>query len=264
MTIKSLIFLGGCCAEILFSAGLALAQPDRIINGAVPLTLSLASEHVDISTEFAGAPVVVFGTVQKQSASQHLAMTLKGPEVRMIVRKKERSILGVWSNGRNIEFRRVPSYYDYALETGIGSADVAGKTAESLELNPDHLGFYSEQDDMDDKSLDVFRDALIRQLQTKGFYAIKPVAITYVTPTLFRVDFSLPAGVPTGLYTVDAAVYDAEGVVSRQSQILRVGQVGFNARVYIFAHEHGFFYGVFTVMLALIFGWSAFTFLRRD
>lgn len=263
MTIKSLVLLVGCAA-ILFSESPASAQPDRIINGSVPLTLSLASEHVDISTEFAGAPVVVFGTVQKQSTGQHLAMTLKGPEVRMIVRKKERSILGVWSNAQNIEFRRVPSYYDYALEAGINVAGLAKQTAESLELDPEHLGFYAEQDDLDDKSLDMFRDALIRQLQTKGFYAIKPVTITYVTPTLFRADFALPAGVPTGLYTVDAAVYDADGVVSRQSQILRVGQVGFNARVYIFAHEHGFFYGVFTVMLALIFGWSAFTFLRRD
>jgi hypothetical protein len=63
---------------------------------------------------------------------------------------------------------------------------------------------------------------------------------------------------------VQAVLFRGDQLIEKTEQTLQIGQVGFNARVYLFAKDYSFFYGLLAVLTALIFGWSAFTFLRRD
>ena len=53
-------------------------------------------------------------------------------------------------------------------------------------------------------------------------------------------------------------------MLSRDEKYLQVGQVGFSARVYLFAYNHALLYGLMAITLAVAAGWGAFTFLRRD
>jgi uncharacterized protein (TIGR02186 family) len=240
---------------MLFYAGPAAAQAS-----APSLHMELAADHVDITTGFNGTSVVVFGTT---GGPGDVIVKLKGPERTVIVRRKGRT-LGTWVNLANIEFRRVPSYYDYTAS--LGKAALAGYPAlmREEEIGVDNLGFYPEDEDEKAETIAVFRDSLIRKMQGRGLFPVGPKVLTFLDPGFFKASFDLPPGVPMGIYTVEALLVTEGKVVARQSKTLQVGQVGFNARVYLFANNHSFFYGVFAIMMALISGWSAFTFLRRD
>lgn len=246
-------------ALILIMAFMAAPAAMAQAPGA-SLRMELAADRVDITTGFNGTSVVVFGTTDGQG---DVLIKLKGPERTMIVRRKGRA-LGTWINRDNIEFRRVPSYYDYTSSLGKAALAEYPALMREEEIGVDNLGFYPEDDDEDEETLDLFRDSLIRKMQGKGFFPVGPKALTFLNPGFFKASFDLPPGVPTGVYTVEAMQVEGGKVVSRQSKTLQVGQVGFNARVYLFAGNHSFFYGVFAIMMALISGWSAFTFLRRD
>ncbi len=224
------------------------------------LRLEIAENRVDITTGFNGTNVVLFGTT---SGEGDIVLTLKGPERTIIVRRKDR-VLGTWMNRDNVEFRRVPSYYDYASTMTDAVLEDYPAMLEEGAIGVDHLGLYSEDADEEPAVVDVFRDSLIRRMQQKGFYPIKAGTLQFLSPGFFKATFELPPGVPTGIYTVDGMLVENGKIVAREAKTLQVGQVGFNARVYSFAGQHSFFYGVFAILMALISGWSAFTFLRRD
>jgi uncharacterized protein (TIGR02186 family) len=214
------------------------------------LYIDLADDRVDITTGFNGTRVSVFGTVE--GAGGDVVLTLKGPEKTMIVRRKGR-VAGVWVNAQSMEFRRVPSYYDYAMAT---ENDVA-------QVGVDRLDFYAEDED-DPAETEIFRDALIAHMQQNGLFPLKPEPLTTIRTGFFKAGFLLPPGVPTGIYTVEAYLVRGEDIIEKQAKTFQVGQVGFNAKVYSFAHERSFFYGLFAATLAVLSGWAAFTFLRRD
>lgn len=238
------------------AAFLFFAAPSK----ADVLRLELAEGRVDITTGFNGTNVVLFGTTDTDA---DIVVTLKGPERTMIVRKKGK-FLGTWMNRDNIEFRRVPSYYDYAVT--MEGAELAQYPAllEQGQIGVDNLGLYPEDEDEDEQTIEMFRDSLISQMQRKGFYPIKAHALQVLSPGFFKVAFDLPPGVPTGTYTVEGLLVKDGTVTAREVKTLQVGQVGFNARVYTFSKDHSFFYGIFAILMALISGWAAFTFLRRD
>lgn len=241
---------------LTFAVLCAFAVPSR----ADVMRLELAEGRVDITTGFNGTSVVLFGTMD---TSADIVVTLKGPERTMIVRRKGK-FLGTWMNRDSIEFRRVPSYYDYAVT--MDNAELAAYPAllEEGQIGVDNLGLYPEDEDESEQMIDVFRDSLISQMQRKGFYPIKAHSPQILSPGFFKVVFELPPGVPTGIYTVEGLLVKDGKVTARESKTLQVGQVGFNARVYTFGEEHSFFYGIFAILMALISGWAAFTFLRRD
>lgn len=227
------------------------------------LKLELAQDRVDITTGFGGTQVVAFGVVSAMAEGDRLAITLKGPETKVVVRQKSRAITGVWSNDENVDFRRVPSYYDYALSDTQTAQDLESPVFKQAELGADNLAFYPE-DEMKPEELETFHDALIRLMQGKDFYPVKAAEIAFTGQDLFKAQFVIPPGVPTGTYTVQAILFRGDQLIEKTEQSLQIGQVGFNARVYLFAKDYSFFYGFLAVLTALIFGWSAFTFLRRD
>jgi uncharacterized protein (TIGR02186 family) len=223
------------------------------------LTLELASPRVDITTGFNGTQVAVFGATDIDDAG--VVITLKGPENTVVMRHKSR-VLGAWMNTESVEFRRVPSYYDYA-SVNVDLAALPVDVAKSNQIGLSNLDFYPEDTESDEEAM-AYREALIGTLQQKGFYALNPASISMIQPQFFKAVFDLPPGVPTGIYTVEGVLIRNDKMLARTSETLQVGQVGFNARVYNFATEGAFGYGIFSIVIALVFGWSAFTFLRRD
>jgi uncharacterized protein (TIGR02186 family) len=226
-----------------------------------PLKIDLAEDHIDISTGFNGTGVVLFGV--KADPDADIIVTLKGPEHTMALRRKGR-VMGAWMNTKTVEFRRVVSYYDYAstLSDTYLSGDLP--FLKDYEIGIDHLGFYDEDADEDEEVVASFRDALISSMQKKGLYPLAMHSLRIIDRQFFKASFDLPPGVPTGLYRIEALVVKDNAVIAREFRNLQVGQVGFNARVYLFAQNYSFFYGIFAVVMALAIGASAFTFLRRD
>lgn len=232
------------------------AQPVQ----AATLSTELAHNRVDITTGFNGTDVVLFGTTDVPTPS--IAVTLRGPEKKVVVRKKGR-VAGAWMNTSSMEFRRVPSYYDYAM-TISESQSVPVALMQANLIGVEHLDFYPENPSGDEQVNIYFRDALVSSLQRKGFYPIKVQGVQFLKPQFFKVTFKLPPGVPTGIYTIESYLIQDGVVTSKESRSLQVGQVGFNARVYIVATESSWLYGLVITVLAALSGWAAFTFLRRD
>lgn len=227
---------------------------------AATLTTELAHNRVDITTGFDGADVVLFGTTDIPNPT--IAVTLRGPEKTVVVRKKGR-VAGAWMNTSSMEFRRVPSYYDYAT-TAMSAENAPEPLLAANMIGVEHLDFYPENPSDDTQENTYYSDALVSSLQSKGFYPIKAESVQFLKPQFFKVTFQLPPGVPTGIYTIESYLIQDGIVTSKESRSLQVGQVGFNARVYIVATQNALLYAIVIILIAASSGWAAFTFLRRD
>ena len=223
------------------------------------LSVDLARNAIDITTGFDGDELIVYGA---SKVPGHVAVVVSGPEKTMIVRHKQQ-VLGAWINTKSLEFRRVPSFYSYAL-SGPEDGFPAQRFLDEKSISLDTLGFYAEEDVKDDE-LDRFRKALIRRKQEEGLYLLKPLNVEYINDTFFKAKFMIPASVPTGIYTVTMYLLgDNHTVVEREQAEFTVGQVGFSAKIYLFAQNSGLLYGLLAVLMALSAGGLAYSVFRRE
>ncbi|MBI2235209.1 MAG: TIGR02186 family protein [Micavibrio aeruginosavorus] len=237
-------------ALVMLSSGAAQAQ--RL------LMIDLAEKAVDITTGFDGSRLVVYGT---KRAEGDIAVTVRGPAYRMVVRRKDR-VLGLWMNRKAVSFEEVPAYYDMALsrrEADLAPADVLRR----YDIGLDALRFETREEVATDVS-DAFREAMIRNRQTEGLFPLEPRPIVFMDDGFFRANFYLPANVPTGVYKVRAFLIRDGVVQDSQETEIKVAQTGFSAEVYLFSLKQSLAYGVLAVMMALFFGWGAYVILRRE
>ncbi|MCB9991242.1 MAG: TIGR02186 family protein [Rhodospirillales bacterium] len=231
----------------------ALAQ---VNNGA--LTIDLAEKSVNITAGFTGANLSLFGT--KEQAGD-IAIVIKGPERRMVVRRKDQ-LAGIWMNRETVGFRNVPIYYDLALSQQA-SRIAPQETLRKYGIGLDALSFEPVGRE-DPAAIERFREALVRNRQIDGYFPLEPRNIVFLSDDFFRANFYMPANVPTGDYSIKTYLLRNGEVQSINETQLRVAQVGFNARLYRFAHLHAFAYGLAAVFLAMLAGGAAWMFLRRD
>lgn len=236
----------------LFCAGQVCAQ-EKV------LTVDLAKNTVDISAGFTGSDLVLFGV--KRGAG-HVAVVIQGPKKDMVVRRKENA-MGLWFNRHSLKFEDVPVYYDYALSV---PADKMGKP-EVLKENGIGLDALKFKPDMwrDDPAYSQsFQEGLIRNKQGEGLFPLKPKEVTFLDDDFFRATFYMPSNVPTGRYEVQSFLINNGAVKDVRTTELNVGQVGMEARIHKFARKQSFTYGVLCVALAVMAGWAANMFRRRD
>ncbi len=220
--------------------------------------VDLASSSVDITTGFTGARVVLFGV---RAEKGDVAVVVRGPSRRTVVRRKE-AVLGMWMNKESVEFLDVPVYYDYALsapEPLIASREILQEN--KIGLNALDFRPVSDEDEATARS---FKEALIRNRQRRGVYPLEPSNVVFLNENFFRVNFYVPANVPTGDYAIRTYLFRDGKISDVQTTSLKVAQTGFSARIYNFAHSQSLTYGLIAVALAVFFGWAANTFLRRD
>lgn len=222
------------------------------------LAVGLAADRVDISTGFSGAKIVLFGVKSKPG---DIAVVVSGPEREMRVRRKE-SVGGLWVNRRAMTFHSVPIYYDYAVsrsESDIAPIEV--RRENRIGLNA--LGFDPETNE-GPEDLAKFQEGLIRSQQIAGLYPLAPKPIVFLNDHFFQATLEVPSNVPTGEYTIRAFLI-RDGRVSETREVsLRVAQVGTSARIYLFAYDSGLLYGLSVILLAVMAGFGAHVFLRRD
>lgn len=238
---------------LVFLIALVMAMPAHAQR--TPLVLDLAENHVDITTGFSGTNLIVYGVRQ---GSNDVIIELRGPDRTMVVRRKG-SVLGAWINVQSVEYHRVPGYFDYARTAPI--RNMPDEIRHRFGLSG--LDFYPDERLSDDDAR-RFREALIRNKQAQALFPLQGREMQILPAGLFKVAFPLPDNIPTGIYRVNAYLVDGARVTAEAQKTLQVGQVGFSAQVYKFAHDHAWLYALLAIGLALFAGWGAFTFLRRD
>jgi uncharacterized protein (TIGR02186 family) len=248
---------------MLFALGAQPAFAERLV-------VSLSNHRVQVTSSFAGEELVLFGTVEPSNgeialqSSYDLVVTVTGPPETFRTRRKDR-VLGIWVNVASREFLSVPSFL--AILSNRPVADIAN--AENLRqlqigldnyLLPQRIG----PDIADTVPTDPFRRAFVRLESEKSLYVESPTAVTFLTPTVFRVAIRLPADAPTGSYAIDVKLFSAGNMVARTNSALEVIKTGFEQYVAQAAADYGLFYGIVTAMMALVIGWFASVVFRRD
>lgn len=258
-------------ARALTAIGLAGALGLLAAGGARAETLvtSLSTHQVQISSNYTGSSVVVFGAVQRddqtiaRASGYDAAVIVRGPRQSVLtVREKER--LGpIWINRSQTKFVDIPSYY--AL---LSSRPLDELTSEimrgRLRLGPD-LVFEPETGEAPSPAENArFREALVRLRARDGLYIQVDRGLTFINPTIFRAAIPLPAEAPTGNYEVEVVLF-ADGVpIARDRTNFELVKTGFEQRVATLAETNAAAYGAFTALMALFFGWIATVVFRRD
>lgn len=225
---------------------------------AAELVAALSNHLVAVTTGFSGSSVLLFGAVDTPA---DVIVVVRGPEGVASVHRKGRS-MGIWVNEAGMAFAGAPGFWSIAatrpldeiLAPSVGAFNQIG--LENLRLTP--------MEPSSARRIGEFRAALIRTRQHEGLYAVQTGEIIFLGNRLFRTDLWIPANAPIGTYSVTVFLVRDGDVISAETTPLVVGKVGFEARVYQFAHQFGLFYGALAVLLAAAAGWLANMVFRRD
>jgi uncharacterized protein (TIGR02186 family) len=246
-------------AALLIAAG-SPAPAERLIT-------SVSKHRVQVTSNFGGEDLVLFGAIERDAASiarsggYDVVVTVSGPRKTFVTRRKERR-LGIWINVDSHDFDGAPAFLAVLsnrpireigapemrrrLQIGLDTIPLArSKTAEVPPDNP-------------------FRQAFIRINVQHNLYQQSDNAVTFLTPNLFRAAIPLPASAPIGTYNIELKVLADGAVVARATSAFEVIKAGFEQVVAETAHRRPFLYGIATAMLALLTGWLASVIFRRD
>lgn len=234
------------------------------------LVVSLSNHRVAVTSSFTGEDLVLFGTVEPDRPraalrnAYDLVVTVTGPRHTLRTRRKDR-MLGIWVNVDSREFLRVPSYLGILSNRPIGDITNA-ETARRLQLGLNNFILTQRvgADFADTVRDDPFRVAFVKLETQYGLYRESPTAVTFLTPTVFRVAIPMPANAPTGSYNIDVQLFAGGAMVARTNSALEVMKAGFEQVVADAARDHGLLYGLFASLMALAIGWFGSVVFRRD
>jgi uncharacterized protein (TIGR02186 family) len=256
----------GALAVLVLGAFAGAAPP----AAAERLITSLSTYRVLITSQFTGAELMLFGTIERDGATvsrrggYDVVVTVTGPRETIVVRRKRR-VLGIWVNTESRTFVEVPSFL--AVRSNRPIADIADP--ELLRRNqigldyivlPQQIG----NDVADVRHEDPFRMAFLRLQKERGHYRERDNAVTFLTPSVFRAAITLPADVPIGSYEVDVRLLADGALLSRDASAIETVKVAFEQFVATAARDHGIAYGFAATGLALLVGWLASVIFRRD
>lgn len=247
-------------------AALALASP----AGAERLVTTLSTSRVLIASNFTGADVVLFGSVERDAQTvarrggYDIVVTVTGPRETVVTFRKER-VAGIWVNADSRTFIKAPSYLSVLTNRTIN--DIADlntlrrtQTGLARTLLPQEIA----GDIADSIRDDPFRQAFLRLKVDKGLYRELQNGVTFLTPALYRAAIPIPDNAPTGSYEVDVKLFADGAMLARTQTALEVVKVGFEQVVANAARDYGFFYGLATALMAGLTGWLASVVFRKD
>jgi uncharacterized protein (TIGR02186 family) len=259
--------LGRTIPALVLLAGLTMAGGPA---AAEKIVASLSTHRVLITSNFTGAELVLFGSIERDAATvsrrggYDIVVTVRGPRQTIVTFRKQR-LLGIWVNRESRTFVDVPSYL--AVLSNRPIAEIANEEALrrlQVGLAQTLLPQLISGDVADVSPTDPFRVAFVRLNLEHGLYREVTNAVTFLTPTLFRTSIPLPANVPVGSYEVDIKLFADGAMLATQTSAIEIIKVGFEQFVANAAREHGFVYGLATSMMAILTGWLASIVFRRD
>ncbi len=250
----------------LLAAALGSATAAR----AERLITSLSTHQIMITSNFTGADVVLFGSVERDGATvarsggYDIVVTVTGPRETVVTRRKSR-VLGIWANVDSRAFIDAPSYLSVLSNkpiAEIAAPDLLRRLQVGLNniLLPQRVG----TDLADVVQNDPFREAFLRIKREHLLYREDPKAITFLTPTLFRTGIPVPAEASLGSYEIDVKLFVDGTNIARATSAMEIVKVGFEQFVASAARDYGFLYGLATALAALAIGWFASVVFRRD
>ena len=233
------------------------------------LVAGISQDQIQITSNYAGSDVVVFGDVQQSNTGEEsppqgkpdVIVVVRGQNADMAVRRKAR-VAGIWVNSNKITLNQIPAYYFVASTRPL--AQIASQqTLKLYQIGAANVEPQSASTRNVAKA-EPYRLALIAQLRRAHLYAEAPNAVEFLGSTLFRAHVPVPAGAPRGQYTVEVYVVRNGQVMDVQSTPFFVDQIGLERDLHHFAFHWPIIYGFTTVLMALMLGWLSSLVFRQD
>lgn len=230
---------------------------------AQQLVSGISQDLIQITSTYKGSDIVVFGAIEGQPAGEprtprDIVVVVRGPDSDITVRRRDR-VAGIWINHDAAKLSGMPSYYFLASSRPL--KDIAPQNA----LTHYSIGLQNLQPDAVHSHHDYepFRQAALRHLTKDRLYTEAAGGVEFLSETLFRAHVPVPAGVTRGQYKVEVYLFRDGEVQSAQSTPLFIDQTGLERRLYNFAHNQPFGYGLAAVAMAVIMGWISSLLFRR-
>lgn len=229
-----------------------LAAEEEIVAG-------LSHSRVAITTDFSGEEILVYGAVRREAPEPEgppleVIITVEGPSAPITVRKKARRF-GIWVNTEAVTIAEAPSFYAIAA-----SGPIEEVLSEVEDLRHDitiprairAVGIAGQAADAPS-----FLDALIRLRETERRYRSEPAGVVLQEATLFRADVALPSNLAEGDYVVRMFLTRGGKVLDVQERKIFVRKTGFERWVFNLSRQRPFVYGLMSLALAALAGWTA-------
>lgn len=227
--------------------------------------------HADVSTRriavtstFSGTGIIVFGAVDNsrqasaESGLYDVVIVISGAPARLVARKKS-NVGGLWINTSSTTFVSVPSYYAISSTRPIeevASEDVLKSSGIGFDFVPMTLS-RSASSSLTAAEIKEWRDAVVRLKRRDRLYQQDEYGVAFVGRSLFRAAFDMPATVTVGAFETRVYLFRDGELLSTFTTKLNLEREGVEQFVHRFAFDHPFFYGVFTVFIAVAAGMLA-------
>lgn len=254
-----------------FATAAALAGLFVCADGAraEQLTVALSMAEIKVDSSFDGAPVTVFGVIERdaqtvsRAGDYEIAVLVLGPPESIVARRKDRTF-GIWVNRASEVFLGAPSFY--ALGASVDVADLAPvELLKRLRLGFENIGFtYRGRAGRDSPAAAEFRDAFLRIKQKENLYSEQAGSVSFIGNAIFRSTVQIPANAPIGFYQVSAFLFADGALLARTDESFTIARTGFEQLTFNFSRDQAFVYGLVCVALALLTGWLAGVLFRRD
>lgn len=248
-------------------AGIAAAQEPAERVGET-INIGISSTEIAIVPDFSGTDVTVFGAIEGvdtgllAKGGYDIVVAMEGPRDRITMRRKER-VAGIWLNRHSVVFQAMPESYSMASTRDIDLI------ASDLELVTHSVGLPRARivpASFSGRAEDVahYRDAFLKLKNDARLYQSNPGGVQFVSSSLFAATIHVPADVPNGLHTIHAYLFREGKVIDEKTLQMSVVKTGLEEAITAAAFEQPLLYGLFSVLLAVITGWTASLIFRRS
>lgn len=229
---------------------------------AEEVVAGLSRDTVQITTNFDGSEILIFGAVKRTTPLQEdmpveVIVTVEGPSAPITIRRKDKRF-GIWVNNASVEVDMAPAFYAVATSGPIG--DVLSDVEDlryhvSIDRAIRAVGLEREDSE-------AFIEALIRIKESQDAYVTSFGSVKIEEQTLFTSAIQLPANLTEGDYKARFFLTRDGEVLDVHETTIDVRKVGLEQFLFNLSRQQPLIYGLMSLAIAIFAGWSASAFFR--
>jgi uncharacterized protein (TIGR02186 family) len=230
------------------------------------LVPDVSQRQIDIVYSFTGAELLLFGAIlypdgRFPQRDADIAVVLKGPSDRILVREKQRLLGTIWANAESARFQSAPGFYAIATSRPLDKL-IDERTSAIYELGLGNLQL-SPADAGSPEKQQRFENGLINLKRKNDLFVESNGSVEITNGVLYRARLPIPARVPVGHYTAETLLIRDGRVLAAATKDIVIRKSGFERFVAQSASNSPFLYGLAAILLSLGLGWLASAASRR-
>ena len=228
------------------------AQAEQVIA-------DMSQNRIAITANFDGSEILIFGAVKRDAPAPNaeplqVIVTVSGPAQPITVRRKDKRA-GIWVNVESFEVETAPSFY--AIATTAPLAEIITDAEDQLYRVSIPQAIHSAAPGTTSEKETTFTQSLIRIRKAADLYQVNPGTVTLNDETLFKTSVKLPSNLTEGQFSTRIFLTRNGHVLDVFETKIDVRKVGLERWLYNLAHEKPLAYGLLSLFIAIVAGWSA-------